>query len=448
MLLKAMEDHRRQLFLFARFPTPGTVKTRLIPTLGAEGAARLARRLTEHAVAMARAARLEDGIAVTMCCTGGRRQDFRAWLGNNLHFLDQASGNIGERMRRAFEEAFANGASNALAVGTDLPGISTDILRHAANALNDHDVVLGPAADGGYYLIGMKRYRPELFAGINWSTEHVAQQTRAVIERLSLTLAELPQLSDVDRPEDLEPLRDNPGFIDVFTGKPRLSVIILTLNEAEVLSATLKHVRQADGVEIIVADGGSQDATRSIAADSGAMVVTETSGRGAQLNEAANRASGRFLLFLHADTLLPDGYAAVVRRTFYDPCTVAGAFRFRTDSPGIGMRIVEWGTNIRSSIFKWPYGDQGLFIEKRVFYELDGFVDLPIMEDFDLVRRLRCRGRVVTVPDAVVTSARRWQWLGILRTIVRNQVMILGYFAGVKPERLARFYRAGFTEKV
>ncbi len=224
-------------------------------------------------------------------------------------------------MRSAFEKAFANGASSVLTVGSDLPYLSSDILHQATEALDDHDVVLGPAADGGYYLIGMQRYHPELFAGIDWSTEHVAEQTRAVVGHLGLTRAELPQLNDVDQPEDLETLRNDPRFFDVFTGVPRLSVIIPTLNEAEVLSATLERVNQADEVEIIVADGGSQDATRSISTDSGAIVVTETDGRAAQLNAGAKRASGRHLLFLHADTLLPDGYENVVRSTLNAPTT-------------------------------------------------------------------------------------------------------------------------------
>jgi len=443
-----MDKPSQQLFLFARFPIPGKAKTRLIPALGASGAAQLSRRLAEHAVSVARAVQRVDEITVTVCCTGGRRRDFRSWLGHDLDFINQPPGNIGIRMARAFEKAFANGASSVLAVGSDLPYLSSDILQQAARALDDHDVVLGPASDGGYYLIGMKHYRPELFAEIDWSTKHVAKQTRAVVRHLGLTRAELPQLNDVDQPEDLEPLRNDLRFFDVFTAKPRLSVIIPTLNEAEGLGATLEHVNQADGVEIIIADGRSQDATCSIAADSGALVVTETGGRAAQLNAGAKQAGGRHLLFLHADTLLPDSFDAAIRRTLNDPTTVAGAFQFQTDRINVGMRIIEWGTNMRSSLFQWPYGDQGIFLEKRVFDELGGFLDMPIMEDFELVRRLRRRGRIVTVPEAVITSARRWQDLGILRTTLRNQAMIIGYFAGIKPERLARFYRAGCTEKV
>jgi rSAM/selenodomain-associated transferase 2 len=158
------------------------------------------------------------------------------------------------------------------------------------------------------------------------------------------------------------------------------------------------------------------------------------------MNAGAGAAKGRILLFLHADTLLPEGYADAARRALEDPATVAGAFGFRTDGSGASIRIAERVTNFRSSILRWPYGDQGLFLEKRVFGEMGGFAPLPIMEDFELVRQLRRRGRIVTLEKPILTSARRWRRLGIVRTAFRNQCMIAGYLAGVEPERLYRFY--------
>jgi len=433
---------RDALILFARFPVAGKAKTRLIPALGPDGAARMHRRLAEHAVAVGRSAARTSDLSVTICCTGGRRRDFRAWLGHDLCYVRQPSGDLGARMQHAFETVFANGAAHALAVGTDVPGVSPSILSQATKSLADHDVVLGPAADGGYYLIGMKRPLPELFRDLDWGTERVAEQTRNIIRRSGLTVAELPVLNDIDRPEDLAVLREDPSFTDVFTGMPLLSVIIPTLNEAAGLGSVLTRVGTANGIEVIVADGGSTDATREIAAGTGATVLNVSGGRAAQLNAGAAVAQGRCLLFLHADTYLPDSYGRVIREALDQPAVVAGAFRFRTDGAGWPMRVVEWGTNVRSRLLGWPYGDQGLFLEKRVFDEIGGFADLPIMEDFDLVRRLRRRGKVTTVSAAVVTSARRWRRLGALGTVLRNQLMILGFWVGIAPERLARFYRA------
>ena len=327
------------------------------------------------------------------------------------------------------------------AFGADVPELSADILQQALAGLREHDVVLGPAADGGYYLIGMKHDQPELFAGIEWGTERVGAQTRAASRRQGLSIAELPTLDDVDLPEDTVVLRADRRFDDVWTGTPLLSVIIPTLNEAASLGPTLERVRSADGIEIIVADGGSRDATCEIAAHAGAAVLVTAGGRAAQQNAGAAAVRGRHLLFLHADTLLPDGYAELIRRTLDRPATAAGAFRFRTDGAGASMRLVEWGANIRSTTFQRPYGDQGLFMEKRVFDELGGFAPLPIMEDYELVSRLRRRGPVATLNEAAVASARRWQRLGPLRTTARNLAMVAGYHAGVPPERLAKLYR-------
>ena len=438
---------KERLLLFARYPVPGQAKTRLIPALGPVGAAQLHRRLTEHAAGVARAAGARDAALVTVCFTGAERREFRSWLGCDFAYAAQPAGDLGVRLRQACASAFRGRAQRVVVFGTDVPELSAGILQLAFAGLREHDVVLGPATDGGYYLIGMRRDHPELFAGIDWGTARVCAQTRAAIERQGLSVTELPTLGDVDRPEDTAALRADPRFADVWTGKPLLSVIIPTLNEAASLGRTLERARGADGIEIIVADGGSQDTTREIAAQAGATVLVAAGGRMAQQNAGAAAAKGRHLLFLHADTHLPDGYAALIRSALDRPATVAGAFRFRTDYSGRAMRLVEWGANIRSTVFHWPYGDQGLFMEKRVFDELGGFSPLPIMEDYELVGRLRRRGPVITLNEAATTSARRWQRLGALRTTLRNLAMIAGFHAGVSPERLARFYRnAGIND--
>jgi len=431
-----------RLLLFARYPVPGKAKTRLIPALGPEGAARLHRRLVEHAAGAARAAGAGCGAGVTVCFTGAAQRDCRAWLGSDFAYAAQVSGDLGVRLRQALRSAFGDRARRAVIFGADVPGLTPDILRQALGGLRDHDVVLGPAADGGYYLIGMKRDRPALFAGIDWGTDRVCDQTRAAIARQGLSVAELPTLGDVDLPEDLVALRDDPRFADPEPGRALVSVIIPTLDEAAALGRTLERVGAAEGIEVIVADGGSRDATCAIAARAGATVLVTAGGRAAQQNRGAAVAKGRYLLFLHADTLPPAAYADLIRRALDRPATVAGAFRFRLDQEGLIARLAEPGANLRSTLFRWPYGDQGLFLEKRVFDELGGFAPLPIMEDYELVGRLRRRGAVVTLREAAITSARRWRQVGILRASLGNLAMVAGFRAGVSPDRLARFYRA------
>lgn len=195
------------ILIFTRYPVPGKAKTRLIPALGPEGAARLHRRMAEHAVNVARAAlrgRCEGDADITIWYTGAPVSAFRKWLGDDLRYAPQSGGDLGDRMCQAFGETFRKGAKAALLVGSDLPDLTAGILCRAIEGLMGHDIVLGPATDGGYYLIGMKSPHPELFTGIDWGTEKVCEQTRDAIKRLGLSAQDLPQLCDVDLPEDLE----------------------------------------------------------------------------------------------------------------------------------------------------------------------------------------------------------------------------------------------------
>ncbi len=220
-----------------------------------------------------------------------------------------------------------------------------------------------------------------------------------------------------------------------------ISVIIPTFNEATNLAATLAPLRAVVGVEVIVADGGSTDATATLAEAAGVRLVAAPPGRARQQNAGVAMASGAILLFLHGDTVLPEGFAKAVRSCLARPDVVAGAFRLGIAGKGQGLRLVERLANWRSRWFGMPYGDQALFMRRETFVTLGGFPEQAIMEDFELVRRLRKRGRVELVALAVQTSARRWQRLGVVRTTLLNQLVILGYFLGVAPARLAGWYR-------
>lgn len=225
-----------------------------------------------------------------------------------------------------------------------------------------------------------------------------------------------------------------------------ISVIIPTLNEAENLSSTLAPLRGLAGVEVIVVDGGSSDGTVALAEAAGVRVVVAPAGRGRQQNHGAAIATGEILLFLHGDTSLPKGFAEAVRSALGRPGAVGGAFRLGIAGEGWGLRLVERLANGRSLWLQMPYGDQGLFLRRPTFVALGGFPEQELMEDFELVRRLRKRGKVALLDLAVRTSARRWQRLGVARTTLVNQLVITAYFLGVSPARLAGWYRgAGGT---
>jgi len=221
----------------------------------------------------------------------------------------------------------------------------------------------------------------------------------------------------------------------------KISVIIPTLNEANTLPQTLAAVRKADDVEVIVVDGGSQDETVTIAKSFHAQVIAASPGRARQMNWGANAATGDMLLFLHADTRLPNQWDQWVQPILNRPGVVAGAFKLAIEGEGPGLRLVEWGVGVRSRLFQMPYGDQAIFLTAKVFHELGGFPDLPIMEDFELMGQLKQRGRVEIAPVAILTSGRRWQKLGVLRTTLINQLVIAGYFLGISPHKLVRWYR-------
>ncbi|MEP0880263.1 TIGR04283 family arsenosugar biosynthesis glycosyltransferase [Trichocoleus sp. ST-U3] len=222
----------------------------------------------------------------------------------------------------------------------------------------------------------------------------------------------------------------------------RISIIIPVLNEAaDTIRSTLASVRNVKNVEVIVVDGGSQNETVALVQCWGVKVLSSTAGRACQMNAGATAATGDILLFLHADTSLPPEFEKLVPLTLAQPGTVAGAFELKIDSPIRSLRLVERMVNWRSRFFSLPYGDQAIFLKASVFHDIGGFPDLPIMEDFELIRCLRRLGRIAIVPTPVLTSARRWHKLGVLKTTLINQIVILGYFLGVPSSHLVKFYR-------
>jgi rSAM/selenodomain-associated transferase 2 len=221
----------------------------------------------------------------------------------------------------------------------------------------------------------------------------------------------------------------------------KISIVIPTLNEAANLPQTLAGLTPNQDIEIIIADGGSEDDTCAIAQRLGAKTMQTAPGRSRQMNQAANQATGEILLFLHADTKLPAGWQSWVEQTLNNPLVIAGAFELAIDSPQRSLRWVEWGVKVRSRLFQLPYGDQAIFLRAATFRSLGGFPDLGIMEDFVLVRRLQRLGKIAIVPVAVQTAARRWEQVGVVQTTLINQAMILGFYLGISPQRLRRWYR-------
>lgn len=194
---------KERLLIFTRYPEPGQTKTRLIPTLGAKGAATLQRQMTEYTLSKARELQKRRSLSLEVRFTGGSLLLMQNWLGSDIICQPQGDGDLGARMARSLAVAFQDSIARVVVIGTDCPNLDADLIAEAFQQLSDHDLVIGPAIDGGYYLIGLNYPISELFIGINWGTAAVLKQTVDITEKLDISVAYLPQLADVDRPEDL-----------------------------------------------------------------------------------------------------------------------------------------------------------------------------------------------------------------------------------------------------
>ena len=220
IFLAALQPRRVQqqvlLAVFTRYPIPGKTKTRLIPALGADGAAALQREMTECMAQVAREFAGMPGRTVVVRYADGDAARMRDWLGDDFDYAPQGEGDLGERMRRAFETAFDQGAQRAVIVGCDCPDITAQLLGEAVAALATHDLVLGPAHDGGYYLIALKRgislhNLHHLFDEMPWGGDTVLAETLTRAKAAALYVTLLDTLHDIDRPEDLEFRRKGPA---------------------------------------------------------------------------------------------------------------------------------------------------------------------------------------------------------------------------------------------
>lgn len=433
-----MED---VLIVFAKSPAPERSKTRLIPALGAEGAAALHRRMVHHTLAWVRQWTRPERTQAIVAFTGCSPVAMSAEFGADLVYREQGNGDLGDRLDRHTRRAFDEGTRRVVVVGTDCPDLSGDMADRAFALLHEHDVVLGPAEDGGYYLIGLTAPRSSLFTGISWGTDQVLRQTLEIARRHALSIALLPTLSDVDRPSDLPVWERAVQGTSPTVGPPKISIIIPTWNAEPLLDATLPEIAKFDAIEILLVAAGQTETSLHQAVRHRCQFLQSPPGRGRQMNAGARLAGGKLLLFLHADTRLPATFPTVIEDLLEQKGVAAGAFSLAIDAPGPSYRLIEWGTACRSRWRQRPYGDQTLFLKRTTFEAVGGFRELPIMEDYELTTRLRGLGRIAISPLSVRTSARRWQTLGPARTTLINQCVLLGYHLGVPCERLARWYR-------
>lgn len=221
-----------------------------------------------------------------------------------------------------------------------------------------------------------------------------------------------------------------------------LSIIIPTLNEAKNVERLLPHLRAiCPGAEVIVVDGGSDDEIRVVLRRfPWVKCVSSGRGRAKQMNAGAKVAKEEVLLFLHADTLLPAEAQGAILEALTDPAAVGGRFDVRFDNHRPVFKVIAALMNLRSRLSGIFTGDQAIFVRREVFEALGGYPDIPLMEDVELTKRLKRKGRIRCLRLKVTTSARKWEREGVLRTILLMWALRFLYFVGVGPERLHWWY--------
>jgi rSAM/selenodomain-associated transferase 2 len=412
------------------------VKTRLLPAFTPIECAAIQQALIERTLRWA----AEVAPEATVLALDGPPID----VPPGIETLPQEGRDLGERLANATGHAFRRHPGRLLVVGVD-----TRLTREHADAARTQldagaEAVFGPALDGGYYLLALARPLPELFEvdPKAWGGERVLELSLAAAWKAGRRTALIRRERDLDTPADAAALEDDDPELRPLLRKqrdPLVSVVVPTLDEAGELPGLLDHLASLEGrFEAIVVDGGSIDRSADIAAAhaSAPLVLRAGGGRARQMNTGAVAARGDPIVFLHADTRLPPGAYAALTESPAD----GGNFVLHFDGGDRFSRVLGAWYRVQRRLGVY-YGDSAIWLRPHAFESLKGFRELPIMDDYDLARRLERGFRTACLAGPVVTSSRRWRTLGIPRTVLSWVVIRWLFLAGVSPARLARLYR-------
>lgn len=426
------------LLVFMRYPEAGKVKTRLSGEIGAARAASVYEKLLRRTLGVVSDFKHQNpGLRVLLFHTPGDPvQNLEKKFSGPWGFYPQVGGHLGERMENAVDAAFSLGAKKVVLIGSDISDIEPGDLEEAFLKTGEGAAALGPASDGGFYLIGLDRKCGAPFDFTEWGAGDIFARTERQLARSGLRVETVPRRSDVDRPSDL-PLLDS----DPVLGK-RLTVVIPTLDAPEKLSPLIDFLENRiwPGDEIIVVRGRPSGET-GVTRKSGLLTHARCPrGRGIQQNFGAMLAEGDLLFFLHDDTIPPPDFPYHVRKLCGRKDVALGCFRlaFYPTSPSMGL-ISKWA-NLRTSMFKLPYGDQGLFCRRDVFEKAGGFRHRYMLEDVDLVKRGLELGKQVMAPREVHSSPDRYLRKGPLAASLENHMIMLLYLLGVSEKEIYSIY--------
>lgn len=428
---------KKAVIIFTRIPEPGKTKTRMMPHLTARQCAVLHSCFLKDITAQCKECGADLFVSYTPEKGKEKLKELIGFMGG--WFLQQGE-NLGERMYRAIAEVLSRGYGSCVLVGADVPEIKARQLDRAFRILEVRDAVFGRTTDGGYYLVGMKRPIKEAFALDEYGHGTVLEETVRSMKTAGYTVGYVETLSDMDTCEDLrgycQRMCNDKTLQKSFTGKylakiRKISVIIPVYNESGTIEKMQDQLRPLLGkCEILFVDGGSTDDTLA-KIDPVFEVIHSQKGRAWQMNEGARRSTGDILFFLHCDSELPEHPLERIRKVMLDHR--AGCFGIAFHSTNFFMFTCRVISNHRIKDRKVMFGDQGIFVDRDLFFEAGMFPELPVMEDYQFSLTLKKMKVKLGLADRrIYTSDRRFP----RGTVPKLRLMW-------KMNRLRKMYRDG-----
>jgi rSAM/selenodomain-associated transferase 2/rSAM/selenodomain-associated transferase 1 len=424
-----------------RYPEPGRVKTRLAAGLGVEQATAFYEQLLRRTLGVvADFACAHQGVRVFLYFDPiDKEAAIRRSCPGPWQLVPQSDGHLGDRMLAAFRLGQTPWPSRTVIIGTDIADLESVDLEDAFRVLEDADAVVGPAADGGFYLMGLNQVGVAADAALAptvWGSADVCRRTVEILRQGGSAVALVTKRTDIDRADDIERLASRHYF------QHRLSVIVPTVKPVAGLQPFLDELEAQlwPTDEIIVVQGRDLADEEVHRLSARTRVVSSCRGRGRQLNRGVRESRGDLLWFLHADSLPPSNFAYHIRKLTIQPGLSLGCFRLAFPGINRALTLIARWANWRTRFLKLPYGDQGLFCRRETFDRLGGFSREYLMEDVDFVRAARRLGKLLSVEEVLTTSPDRYERRGVLRASLSNHLLFALYQLGVGDHKLYSLY--------
>lgn len=438
---------KNALIIFTRVPVEGQTKTRLMPYFTPKQCKELHICFLKDIAKMCE----ETDEDLFVCHTPeDKNHVLHDIFGTKAQYFLQTGDDLGTRMYRAIETVLRKGYKACVLIGTDVPEVQSKDIRQAFEILKTKDVVFGPTADGGYFLVGMKEARKEAFEKQTYGHASVLENTVHGLEKNGLTVGFGEKKHDIDTREDLNGYRArmrNQRFLQkTWTGKylmktTRISVIVPIYNEETTIAPLLKQLAPLkDRCEIILVDGESTDATLDHIGSEFRVLHSEK-GRAKQMNLGARESTGDILFFLHCDSELPEKWMEQIRYVMKD--YRFGCFGIAFHSKNFFMFTCRVISNHRIKDRKVVFGDQGIFVDRKLFFEVGMFPEIPLMEDYQFSLTMKERGEKIGITKKrIYTSERRFPKGTIpkLREMWKMNRLRKKYRDGVDIETIAGMY--------